>query len=76
MRVISFLQERRCLVEYRLKVEQQLSKVEGLEVNEVSEDDDNIKAFDFLIERKNGEVKLAIEEHKKGTKKRKCGRRK
>ena len=52
MRVISFLQERRCLVEYRLKVEQQLSKVEGLEVNEVSEDDNNIKAFDFVIERK------------------------
>ena len=42
----------------------------------MSEDDDNIKAFDFVIERKNGEVKLAIEEHKKGTKKRKCGRRK
>ena len=49
-----------------LKVEQQQSKIKGQEVKEESDDDDNTKAFDFVIERMNREFMLGIEEHKKG----------
>ena len=48
----------------KLKVEQQQSKIEGQEINEELDDDDNTKAFDFVKERKNRKGKLGIEEHK------------
>ena len=36
---------------HKLKVEQQLSKIEGQEVKRESHDDDNTKAFDVIIEK-------------------------
>ena len=35
----------------KLKIEHHLSKIEGQEVKEVSDDDDNTKVFDPVIER-------------------------
>lgn len=43
----------------KLKVELLQSKIEEQKVNEKS-DDDNTKTFDFIIKRKNREVKLGI----------------
>lgn len=40
----------------------------------MSDDNNNTKAFDFVIERKNKEVKLRIEEHKKWESKESVGK--
>ena len=55
-----------------MKVENQQSKIEGQKVKEDSDDDDddddddgNTKTFEFAIERKNRDVKLGKEKHKK-----------
>ena len=50
----------------KLKVEQQQSKIEVQKVKEELDDEDNNKAFDFVIERKNRKVKLKIEKNKNG----------
>ena len=49
------------------KIEQQLlNKVKGQEVKEESDDENNAKAFDFVIESQKREFKLRIERCKKG----------
>ena len=49
------------------KIEQQLlNKVKGQEVKEESDDENNAKAFDFVIESQKREFKLRIEGCKKG----------
>ena len=53
----------------KLKVEQQQSKIEGQELKEELDDEDNTKAFDFEIERKNRKVKLGIDESKESVRK-------
>ena len=40
----------------KLKVEQQQSKIERQEVKEELDNEDNTKAFDFVIEKKNKKV--------------------
>lgn len=44
----------------KLKIEQQPNKTEEQKVKEDSDDDNNIKAFDFLIESMKREAKLEI----------------
>ena len=45
------------------KIGQQPNKTEEQKVKEESDDDNNIKAFDFLIESMKREVKLEIQKH-------------
>ena len=53
----------------KLKVEQQQSKIEGQELKDELDDEDNTKAFDFEIERKNRKVELGIDESKESVRK-------
>ena len=48
------------------KIEQQPNKTEEQKVKEESDDDNNIKAFDFLIESMKREAKLEIQKHNRG----------
>ena len=51
----------------KLKIEQQLlNKTEGQELKEESENDNKVKAFDFVIESQKREVKLGKVGCKKG----------
>ena len=50
----------------KLKVKQQQRHIERQEVKKEEEDYDNTKAIDFVTETKNMEVKLGIQENKKG----------